>query len=156
MYLAVVLDLCSRKVVGWSMRDHLRSDLACEALEMAVRRRRLTRYDASSRTALPLALLLHSDRGVQYASEQYQSLLRRHGFTPSMSAKGDCWDNAAAESFLGTLKTECVHHEDYRNHAQAKASIFEYIECFYNPKRRHSSLDYLSPDEYERRLINGR
>jgi transposase InsO family protein len=152
LYLAVVLDLCSRKVVGWSMRDHLRSDLACEALEMAVRRRRLGRRNASYRTALP-PLLLHSDRGVQYAGDKYQSLLRRHGITASMSNKGDCWDNAPMESFFGTLKTECVHHEKYKTHAEAKASIFEYIECFYNPTRRHSSLNYVSPDEHERRLI---
>jgi transposase InsO family protein len=160
MYLAVVLDLCSRKVIGWSMREHQRADIVCEALEMAVRRRRLTRHDSSSRTAVPppatadLRLLLHSDRGVQYASDQYQSLLCSHGFICSMSGQGDCWDNAVAESFFGTLKTECVHHERYRNHAEAKASIFEYIECFYNRKRLHSSLNYLSPDEYERRLRN--
>lgn len=142
LYLSVVLDLCSRKVVGFSMQDHLRSELATEALTMAIQHRRPGR-----------GLLHHSDRGVQYAGDDYQHLLSTHGFACSMSRPGDCWDNAPVESFMGTLKTELVHHEHYATREEAKQSIFEYIECYYNRRRRHSALNYLSPDEYERRLV---
>ena len=138
LYLAVVEDLYSRMVVGWAMSDTMTSRLVVDALEMAVARR------------LPQeGLLAHSDRGSQYASEHYQRLLARHGIDCSMSGVGQCWDNAPMESFFASLKKELVHHEDYQSRAQAKASIFEYIETFYNPKRRHSSLGYLSPAEYE-------
>ena len=138
LYLAGVIDLCSRKVVGWSMADHMRTGLVTDALSMALARRR------------PGAgLLHHSDRGVQYASEDYQHLLRSHGIECSMSGKGDCWDNAAMESFWGTLKTELVNHENYETREQARASIFEYIEVFYNRQRLHSSLGYLSPEQFE-------
>ena len=138
LYLAVVEDLYSRMVVGWSMGDSMTSRLVVDALEMAVRRR------------LPdEGLLAHSDRGSQYASEHYQRLLGKHGIECSMSGVGQCWDNAPMESFFASLKKELVHHEDYQSRAQAKASIFEYIETFYNPKRRHSSLGFLSPVEYE-------
>ena len=138
LYLAAVEDLYSRMVVGWSMADHMESRLVVDALEMAVQRR------------LPEeGLLAHSDRGSQYASEHYQRLLSRHGIDCSMSGVGQCWDNAPMESFFASLKKELVHHEDYLTRAQARASIFEYIELFYNPKRRHSSLGYLSPADYE-------
>ena len=138
LYLAVVEDLYSRMVVGWSMSETMTSRLVVDALEMAVARR------------LPgEGLLAHSDRGSQYASEHYQRLLGKHGIQCSMSRRANCWDNAPAESFNATLKKELVHHEDYQTRAQARASIVEYIEMFYNPKRRHSSLGYLSPAEYE-------
>jgi transposase InsO family protein len=138
LYLAAVEDLYSRMVVGWSMSDTMTSRLVVDALEMAVQRR------------LPdEGLLAHSDRGSQYASEHYQRLLARHGIDCSMSGVGQCWDNAPMESFFASLKKELVHHEDYQTRAQARASIFEYIETFYNPKRRHSSLGFVSPAEYE-------
>jgi putative transposase len=141
MYLAGVMDLCSRKIVGWSMADHMQVDLVSDALKMAIARRR------------PEAgLLHHSDRGVQYASDHYQHLLQSHGMDISMSHKGDCWDNAAMESFWGTLKTELVNHEHYVTRAQARQSIFEYIEVFYNRKRLHSSLGYVSPETFEASL----
>ena len=129
LYLAGVIDVGSRRLVGWSMADHLRTDLVADALEMALVHRRP-----------PSGLLHHSDRGVQYASEAYQRLLRRHQITASMSGKGDCWDNAVMESFWATLKTELVHHEHYATREEARRSIFEYIEVFYNRKRLHSSL----------------
>jgi putative transposase len=138
LYLAVVEDLFSRRVVGWSMADRMESRLVFDALDMAVTRR------------LPgEGLLAHSDRGSQYASEHYQRLLAQHGITCSMSGVGQCWDNAPMESFFASLKKELVHHEDYHRRAEARASLFEYIETFYNPTRRHSSLDYLSPVAYE-------
>jgi transposase InsO family protein len=138
LYLAAVEDLYSRMVVGWSMADHMESRLVVDALEMAVARR------------LPgEGLLAHSDRGSQYASEHYQRLLAKHGIECSMSGVGQCWDNAPMESFFASLKKELVHHEEYQTRAEARASIFEYIETFYNPKRRHSSLGYVSPAEYE-------
>jgi transposase InsO family protein len=138
LYLAVVEDLYSRRVVGWSMAEHMESRLVVDALEMAVARR------------LPgEGLLAHSDRGSQYASEHYQRLLEQHGIECSMSGVGQCWDNAPMESFFASLKKELIHPEDYRTRAEARASIFEYIETFYNPKRRHSSLGYVSPAEYE-------
>ena len=138
LYLAGILDLHSRKIVGWSMDDHMRSDLVLDALEMAIARRQP-----------PAGLLHHSDRGVQYACDDYQGLLARHKMQVSMSGKGDCWDNAVMESFWGTLKTELVHHEHYRTREEARASIFEYIEVFYNRKRLHSSLGYVSPETFE-------
>ena len=138
LYLAGVIDLCSRKVVGWSMADHMRTELVGDALGMALARRRPGE-----------GLLHHSDRGVQYASEDYQHLLQSHGIECSMSNKGDCWDNAVMESFWGTLKTELVNHERYETREQARASIFEYIEVFYNRVRLHSSLGYLSPEQFE-------
>jgi putative transposase len=138
LYLAVVEDLYSRKVVGWSMAATLESRLVVDALEMALTRRR------------PGAgLLAHSDRGSQYASDHYQSLLGKHGITCSMSGVAQCWDNAPAESFFASLKKELVHHEDYQTREEARASIFEYIEVFYNNQRLHSSLGYLTPAAYE-------
>jgi len=138
LYLAGVIDLCSRKVVGWSMAEHMRTDLVSDALTMALARR-----------SPGEGLLHHSDRGVQYASEDYQHLLQSHGIECSMSGKGDCWDNAVMESFWGTLKTELVNHEHYETREQARASIFEYIEVFYNRQRLHSSIGYLSPEQFE-------
>jgi transposase InsO family protein len=138
LYLAVVIDLCSRMVVGWSMSDSITSDLTRDALEMAIARRN------------PRAgLLFHSDRGVQYACDAYQKILRQHDIVCSMSRRGNCYDNAPAESFIGTLKTELVYHEHYATRERARQSIFEYLEVFYNRKRRHSSLGYLSPEAFE-------
>jgi putative transposase len=138
LYLAVIEDLYSRKVVGWAMADHMQSRLVVDALEMAVARR------------LPgEGLLAHTDRGSQYASDHYQSLLKKHGIECSMSGVGQCWDNAPMESFFASLKKELVHHEDYQTRAEARASIVEYIEMFYNNRRRHSSLGYVSPVAYE-------
>jgi len=138
MYLAAVLDLCSRKIVGWSMSDHMEATLVSDALTMAIDGRR------------PGAgLLHHSDRGVQYACDDYRKLLDQAGMTLSMSGKGDCWDNAVMESFWSTLKTELVHHEHYATRESARASIFEYIEVFYNRKRLHSVLGYQSPEAFE-------
>lgn len=138
LYVAIVEDLFSRKVVGWSMADHMESRLVVDALDMAVERR------------LPgEGLLAHSDRGSQYASAHYQQVLSRHGIECSMSEVGQCWDNAPAESFFATLKKELVHHERYATRAQAKASIFEYVEVFYNRKRLHSSLGYVTPAAFE-------
>lgn len=138
LYLAGVIDLCSRKIVGWSMADHMRTELVSNALTMAITRR-----------SPGEGLLHHSDRGVQYASDDYLRLLQLHGIEVSMSGKGDCWDNAAMESFWATLKTELVNDERYATHEQAKQSIFEYIEIFYNRQRLHSSLGYKSPESFE-------
>ena len=141
LYLAGVIDLCSRKAVGWSMAEHLRAGLVSDALDMAVTRR-----------GPAPGLLHHSDRGVQYASDDYQHLLAASGIACSMSGKGDCWDNAVMESFWGTLKAELVNHEHYATREQARASIFEYIEVFYNRTRLHSSLGYVSPEQFEAAL----
>jgi transposase InsO family protein len=138
LYLAGVIDLHSRRIVGWSMADHIQTDLVADALTMAIARRRP-----------PAGLLHHSDRGVQYASDAYQELLQDNQIQASMSGKGDCWDNAVMESFWATLKTELVHHEHYATRQQARQSIFEYIEVFYNRKRLHSSLGYVSPEQFE-------
>jgi transposase InsO family protein len=138
LYLAAVEDLYSRRVVGWSLADHMESRLVVDALELAVQRR------------LPdEGLLAHSDRGSQYASEHYQRLLEKHGITCSMSRRADCWDNAPMESFFASLKKELVHGADFATKAEARAAIVEYIEVFYNNQRRHSSLGYVSPAEYE-------
>jgi transposase InsO family protein len=139
LYLAVVLDCFSRRIVGWSLSRHIDAELVCAALEMALHRR-CPQGD----------LVHHSDRGVQYASESLRGLLKREGLTMSMSRKGDPWDNAMMESFFGSLKTEWID-EEYATEAQARMELFKYIEMFYNPTRRHSALDYLSPTEYERR-----
>jgi putative transposase len=143
LYLAVVLDLFSRKVVGWATADHMRAELTCDALEMALMHRQPEQE-----------LLHHSDRGVQYASRAYRDLLGEHGIEPSMSRKGNCYDNAVTESFFSTLKRELVFHEDYADHEQASQSLFEYIEVFYNRQRLHSTLGYRSPEQYERRFAS--
>jgi len=138
LYLAAVEDLHSRRVVGWSMAEHMGSRLVVDALALAVQRR------------LPgEGLLAHSDRGSQYAGEHYQGLLARHGITCSMSRKADCWDNAPMESFFASLKKELIHGADFATRAAARAAVVEYIEVFYNNQRRHSSLGYVSPAEYE-------
>ena len=141
LYLAAVIDLCSRKLVGWSMAEHMEVDLVSDALSMAVARR-----------SPGPGLLHHSDRGAQYASEDYMYLLGSHRMEASMSGKGDCWDNAAMESFWATLKGELVNHEHYATRGQARASIFEYVEVFYNRQRLHSSLGYVSPETFEAAL----
>lgn len=142
LYLAVVIDLYSRRVIGWSMADHLKASLAIDAFTMAVDQRCDEGADLSR-------LLHHSDRGVQYASTAYRVVLESRGITPSMSRRGNCYDNAMVESFFGSLKTELVHHERYETRQQAMQSIFEYIEVFYNRQRLHSSLGYVSPADYE-------
>jgi putative transposase len=140
LYLAVVLDLYSRTVIGWAMGHRLTVDLAEHALTMALANRK------------PKAgLLHHSDRGSQYAATAYQQLLTTHGMTGSMSRRGNCWDNACVESFFGTLKRELIYHRQYRTRDEATQDIFEYIEVFYNRLRRHSTLGYDSPAEFEAR-----
>jgi transposase InsO family protein len=134
LYLAAIKDMATREIVGWSMADSLRADLACDALLMAIRRRRP-----------PRGLLHHSDRGVQYASEPYQAILARHGFRCSMSRRGNCLDNAPMESFFGSLKTELVHRTAFPTRKAARRAVFEYVEAFYNSRRRHSALGFLTP-----------
>ena len=143
LYLAVVIDLCTRRIVGWAMADHLRAELCTDALTMALSRRN-PKQDAG--------LVHHSDRGCQYACGAYREMLAARGITCSMSRAGDCYDNAVAESFWGTLKRELVHQQSYATRAQAMSSIFEWIECWYNRKRRHSALGYKSPEEFEAAL----
>ena len=138
LYLAAVIDLCSRKIVGWATSASLHATLVVEALRMALVHRQPEGE-----------LLHHSDRGVQYACEDYQVLLAAQGLLPSMSRPGNCYDNAVIESFFGTLKTELVHHEQYPTRDVARQSLFEYIEVFYNRQRRHSALGYVSPHEFE-------
>jgi len=138
LYVAAVLDLFSRRVVGWSMSAAMTAQMVTDALIMAIWRR-----------GKPDALLHHSDRGSQYTSEQFQRLMADHGVTCSMSRAGNVWDNAAMESFFSSMKTERTALKTYRTRDQAKADVFDYIERFYNPKRRHSTLGYLSPMEFE-------
>ena len=141
LYLAAVLDLCSRKIVGWAVTEHLRAELCEQALAMVPGRRQ------------PQAgLLRHSDRGVQHACGTYQALPAENDMTCSMSRRGNCYDNAAMESFFGSLKTELVHHEHDATRDAARRSIFEYIEVFYNRKRRHGALGYLSTEAFEASL----
>ena len=139
LYLAVVIDLYSRKVVGWSLGRRLTSTLVCDALQMALGSRRPPKGQ----------LIHHSDRGVQYASDAFRKLLKAHGIEGSMSRKGNCWDNAVVESFFGTLKSERVHWRSYQSREEARADIVEYIAMFYNSRRLHSYLDYQSPDGFE-------
>lgn len=141
LYLAMVMDLYSRRIVGWKAAEHLRAELAMGALEMALRQRRP-----------PKGLVHHSDRGVQYACGAYQSLLQDHGLVPSMSARGNCYDNAPMESCNATLKKECVQGQRFKTREEAKQAIFEYIEGYYNRRRRHSSLGYLSPVAFEQTI----
>lgn len=141
LYLAGVLDCHSRKIVGWSMDETMKAELVIDALKMALDRRRP-----------PAGLLHHSDRGSQYASEAYQSLLAGHGIECSMSRTGNCYDNAMKESFWSTLKREAIRDQVFQTIAEARATVFEYIEVFYNRKRRHSSLGYVSPETFEAAL----
>jgi putative transposase len=143
LYLATVLDLYSRRIVGWAMSDSLHRQLVLDALHMAIQ----------SRQPLP-GLLHHSDRGSQYASDHYQALLTKFGIQARMSRKGNCYDNAPMESFFGSLKSEWVHHRHYRTRAEAKTDIFEYIELFYNRFRRHSALAYQCPVAFEQLVIS--
>ena len=138
LYLSAVMDLCSKGIAGWSMDGRMEAELVKDALRMAYARRNPSH-----------GLLHHSDRGSQYASREYQTLLKGYGMQVSMSRKGDCWDNAPMESFVHTLKTELTHHKKYRTREQARRDIFEYIEVFYNRQRLHSSLGYKSPAEFE-------
>ena len=140
LYVAAVVDLFSRRVVGWSMSAGMTAQLVTDALVMAIWRR-----------GKPDALVHHSDRGSQYSSEQFQRLMADHGVVCSMSRSGNVWDNAAMESFFSSLKTERTAAKTYRSRDEAKADVFDYIERFYNAKRRHSTIGYLSPMEFERR-----
>ena len=143
LLLAVILDLFSRKVVGWSMGERLTSELAQQALRQALERR-----------SPAGGLLLHSDRGKEYYANDYQSLLKQHGMICSMSRLGNCYDNAVMESFFHSLKVEQVHHDDYRTRAEARSAIFDYIEIFYNRQRKHSSIGYLSPVAFEEKCVS--
>ena len=142
LYLASTMDLCSRKIVGWSMGSTLHTSLVIDALNMAIDQR-----------APQPGLIHHSDRGVQYASADYRAVLDDHGIVASMSRTGNCYDNAAKESFFHSLKTELVHHHHYRTRDEARASVFAYIEIFYNRRRLHSTLGYQSPVEFERAIV---
>ena len=138
LYLAVILDLFTRKVVGWAMRDHMRAELTIAALTMAIQRQR------------PGAgLIHHSDRGSQYAAGDYRDILHAAAIIQSMSRKGNCWDNAPMESFFGTLKTELVHHREYPDRDTARRELFAYIEGYYNRRRIHSAIGYITPHQAE-------
>lgn len=139
LYIAAVLDLFSRRIVGWAMADHMKADLVINAFTMAKKQR------------FPLSgLLHHSDRGIQYASQQYQQEMQKSGIIVSMSRKGNCWDNAVMERFFGTLKSECTNNKHYATRAEAKVDVINFIELFYNNQRLHSTLHYLSPMQYEK------
>lgn len=144
LYLAVVLDLFSRMVVGWAMSSRIDTRLTLDALEMALRKR-----------CPEAGLIHHSDRGSQYASDDYQKVLEQHGVVPSMSRVGDCWDNAVVESFFGSLKVECVYQQSYPTRAAARVDVFAYIEVFYNRTRRHSYLGYQNPVDFEKMSMLG-
>ena len=142
LYLAVVIDLCSRKVVGWSMSSRMKAQLVCDALQMAIWRRQPN-----------AGLIHHSDRGSQYASKAFRQLMKAHGIEGSMSRKGDCWDNAVVESFFGSLKQERVQWRSYQSRLEAQQDILDYISMFYNSSRLHSYLGYVSPNDFERQLM---
>jgi putative transposase len=138
LYLAAIMDLCTRKIVGWAMRDHMRTQLPLAALTMAIQRQR------------PGAgLIHHSDRGSQYADKDYRKMLKDRKITASMSRKGNCWDNAQMESFFHTLKTEDVHHRRFKTKEEAKLALFRYIEIYYNSRRLHSAIGYITPAQME-------
>jgi putative transposase len=139
LYLAVILDLFSRRVVGWSMADHMRTELVLNALNSAL----------GQRIPAQTGLVFHSDRGSQYASHDYRAALKTAGITCSMSRRAHCWDNSVAESFFGTLKTELVYRHQFHNHLSARTTIAEWIEVFYNRQRMHSSIGYVSPAQFE-------
>jgi len=141
LYLAVILDLFSRQVIGWSMSARNNAELVQDALTMAIWRRGKVNK-----------IVVHSDQGSTYASKRYQQQLISNNLLCSMSRKGECWDNAVAESFFGSLKNERVYHEDYRTREEAKQNVFEYIEVFYNRQRRHAFLNYMTPVEYEEKF----
>jgi putative transposase len=141
-YLATVMDAHTRKILGWSIANHMRVDLVTSALKLAL-----------GREKTHTGVILHSDRGSQYASEEYRSVIKQHILIQSMSRKGNCWDNAPMESFFDTFKTEHAYHEHYRDHHHARERIFEWIEVFYNRRRMHSSLGYLSPACFEEKIV---
>ena len=140
LFLAVVLDVCTRRVVGWAMANHLRTELVLDALNMALHQRQ------------PTNVIHHSDQGTQYTSIAFGRRCKKAGVRPSMGSVGDCYDNAMCESFFATLECELIDRTTFRTHAEAKLAIFEFIEGWYNPHRRHSSIDYLSPINYEKRM----
>ena len=140
LFLAVVLDACTRRIVGWAMAGHLRTELVLDALNMALQQRQ------------PKNVIHHSDQGTQYTSISFGRRCKQAGVRPSMGSVGDCYDNAMCESFFATLECELIDRTTFRSHADAKLAIFEFIEGWYNPHRRHSSIDYLSPINYERRM----
>ena len=141
LYLAVILDLHSRRVIGWAVSNRMKRDLAIRALEMAIAFR-----------APPKGCIHHTDRGSQYCSHDYQKILRQHGFKVSMSGKGNCYDNAAVETFFKTIKAELIWRDSWNTRRQAEMAIFEYINGFYNPRRRHSALGWKSPVAFERKV----
>lgn len=143
LYLAVILDLFSRQVIGWAMDKRMTETLVMNALNMALFRRKISS-----------GLLLHSDRGSQYAAAAFQALLKQHQIVGSMSRKGNCWDNAPTESFFRTLKVECIYQQSIQTREEAKQLIFDYIEVFYNRQRKHSTLNYMSPVDYEKSIAN--
>jgi len=140
LYLAVVLDVCSRCIVGWAMANHLRAELVLDALEMALQQRR------------PQSVIHHSDQGTQYTSIAFGKRCREAGVRPSMGSVGDCYDNAMCESFFATLECDLLDRTRFPTHAAARLALFEFIEGWYNPRRRHSAIGYLSPINFERRL----
>ena len=142
LYLAVVMDLCSRMVVGWAMSERMSSHLVIDALQMAIWRRKR-----------PQGVIIHSDRGSQYCSQDYQKLLTKNGFICSMSKRGDCYDNASMESWNHSFKVEAIHGEKFKTRADAKNHVFEYIDVYYNRKRLHSGLGYLSPVYFEAQMV---
>jgi len=143
LYLATVIDLASRRVVGWAMADHMRAEFVCDALRMAIDNRR----------PAPGAMF-HSDRGTQYTSTEFTDLLGEHEMIQSLSRPRQCWDNAVAESFFSSLKVELIHRQSWATRAQARRAVFDYIEVFFNRKRLHSSLGYLTPAAYETKINN--
>jgi len=142
-YLATVIDLFSRRIVGWALEDNMRSELVEKALKMAIRQR-----------SVEPGLIFHSDRGSQYAGKDYQELLQNYGILPSMSRKGDCWDNAVAESFFATIKRELINRAVWINQKNLRMAVYEYVEVFYNRRRRHSTNGNLCPSEYESIYFN--
>ena len=143
LYLAVLIDLYSRRVVGWAMSERIDQQLVLDALNMALLQRRVKP-----------GLIHHTDQGRQYSSAAYLAVLNEHGMIASMSRRGNCYDNAVAESFFSSLKNELIHHSSFRTRGEARTAIFEYIEVFYNRQRRHQSLDYCSPVDYERKAVS--
>ena len=139
LYLAVVLDAFSRRVIGWSMANHLRTSLVLDAIDMALGQRR------------PEDVIHHSDQGSQYSSIAFGARCRQAGVRPSMGSVGDCYDNALCESFFATLECELIDRNRFRSHLEARRAVFEFIEGWYNPRRRHSAIGYLSPQDYERK-----
>ena len=143
LYLATVIDLSSRRVVGWAMADHMRAELVCDALRMAIENRRPAPGS-----------VFHSDRGTQYASKEFSDLLTEHEMTRSLSRPRQCWDNAVAESFFASLKLECIYRQALPTRAHARRAVFDYIEVFFNRRRLHSSLGYCTPADYENKIRN--